>query len=113
MEISCMKVSTARKKLIPAAPGPLVEKAHELIAEVLTASSGQQREIIEAWRDALDQALDDLAERIRPKGEMKTDSVGNLAVVGSVPAGYLRIQFDDRSKGSCACRAYLKEALDA
>jgi hypothetical protein len=106
-----MKVSTARKKLIPAAPGPLIEKAYDLIAEMLTAPPGQQREIIEAFRDALEDALDNLAERTRPKGEMKTDSVGNQAVVGSVPGGYLRIQFDDRSKGPCACRAYLREAL--
>jgi hypothetical protein len=104
---------TAKRKLIPAAPGPLIEKAYELIEQMLSAPPGQQREIIEAFRDALDHELDNLAERTRPKGEMKTDAIGNQSVVGSIPAGYLRIQFDDRSKGPCACRAYLREALDA
>jgi hypothetical protein len=106
-----MTTAAKQRKLIPAAPGPLIEKAHDLIAQVLTASPGQQREIIEAFRDALDQALDDLAERLRPKGEAKLDAQGQPAIVGAIPARYLRLQFDDRSKGPCTCRAYLQEVL--
>jgi hypothetical protein len=29
----------------------------------------------------------------------------------AIPAGWLKMQYDDRSKGPCICRAYLQEVI--
>jgi hypothetical protein len=103
-------MTAAAKQRHPVIP-TLCERFTVLLEELPEAPAEEQRAILTLWQDMLNARLDALAERVRPKGEVKIDALGQSAIVGSVPAGYLRVQFDDRSRGPCACRAYEQEAL--
>jgi hypothetical protein len=91
--------TAAKRKPTPVSIPTLAERTRALAEEILSAPADQRQEAIEAFQGAIDQALDELAERVRPKGP------------NGIPVGYIRMQFADRSKGPCACKAYLKEAL--
>jgi hypothetical protein len=96
--------ATQRKPvLIPT----LKERAAALVEALLEAPASEQREVLTAWRDALDRALDDLAEQLRPKGELGTLANGEVGNIGSIPVGWIRQQLDIRG-GHCHCRALIE-----
>jgi hypothetical protein len=104
-----MKTAVAKKRdIVPS----LKERASALMEELLNAPASERREVLTAWRDALDQALDNLAEEFRPKGEAKLDALGQPAIVGGIPRGFVRTQLDSKGYGNCHCRAYC-EAVKA
>jgi hypothetical protein len=63
-------------------------------------------EILTGWRDMLDAALDDLAEKLRPKGAITVGATSEREVVGGIPVGWSKMQFHARGHGDCPCRAY-------
>jgi hypothetical protein len=88
-----MPKTSAKRK--PEPTPSLIEQATTLLEAVLAASAEQQREVLAAWRDGLDDHLDHLAEATRPV---------------SIPQGYVRMQMDAKGWGNCYCQA-LREAL--
>jgi hypothetical protein len=104
---------TAAKQKHPIAIPTLRERATVLLEEILEAPAEDQREILTGWRDMLDAALLDLAEKLRPKGEIKIDAQGQSAIIGSVPAGYIKMQLHHRGHGDCPCRAMVEALKDA
>jgi hypothetical protein len=98
--------SAAKKISVPS----LAERATVLLEEILEAPAEEQRQILTGWRDMLDAALTDLAEKQRPKGAVTVGATGEPEVVGALPASWIKLQLDARGHGHCPCRA-LAEAL--
>jgi hypothetical protein len=106
-------MTVAAKQRHPITIPTLRERATALLEELLEAPTEEQREILTGWRDMLDAALDDLAEARRPKGETRLDATGQVAVVGSIPVGWTKMQFHARGHGDCPCRAMVEALKDA
>jgi hypothetical protein len=104
---------TAAKQKHPIAIPTLRERATVLLEEILEAPAEEQRAILTGWQNMIDTALLDLAEKLRPKGEIKIDAQGQSAIVGSVPAGYIKMQLHHRGHGDCPCRAMVEALKDA
>jgi hypothetical protein len=99
-------MKTLRK---PAPPIPsLRERATALLEELLEADAETQRDVLTGWRDMLDAALTDLAEKLRPRGAITVGATGEREVVGSVPVGWIKMQLDARGHGNCPCRAMIE-----
>jgi hypothetical protein len=94
--------ATKRKPSIPT----LAERASALLEEFLEAPAEEQREILMAWRGALDSAIGDLAEVLRPKGHVGIGTAGEAEVIGSIPVGFIKMQLMARGHGECPCRSY-------
>ena len=105
-------MTAAAKQRHPIIP-TLRERATVLLEELLEAPSEEQREILTGWRDMLDAALLDLAEKLRPKGETKADAQGQPAIVGSIPAGWIKMQLHQKGYGDCPCKAMAEALKDA
>src|SRR5437879_1367706 len=101
-----MKTAAIRKPSIPT----LRERATALLEEMLEAPAEEQREILTGWRDMLDAALLDLAEKLRPKGTSTVGATGDREVVGGIPATWIKMQLNARGHGDCPCKA-MAEAL--
>jgi hypothetical protein len=96
-------------KTKPAPPIPsLRERATALLEELLEADAETRRDVLTGWRDMLDAALDDLAEDRRPKGAITIGATGEREVVGGIPVGWIKMQFDARGHGNCPCRAMIE-----
>jgi hypothetical protein len=91
----------------------LIERATVLLEELLEAPASEQREVLTLWRDKLDAALDHIAEAIRPRGETKVDALGQSAVVGSIPVGFIRTQLDSKGYGNCHCRSMIEAVKES
>jgi hypothetical protein len=83
--------------------------------EMTATASLKQKVTLEerviALMDELDAALDELAEQKRPKGRLSSDTPDGLpAIVGALPAGSMRVEFDLRARkqfpGECLCKSY-------
>jgi hypothetical protein len=105
-------MTAAVKQRHPIIP-TLRERATVLLEELLEAPAEEQRAILTGWRDMLEAALDDLAERIRPRGEIKNDAQGQSAIVGGIPAGWIKMQLHARGHGDCPCKAMAEALKDA
>jgi hypothetical protein len=79
----------AAKRKIPT----ILERFTALLEE---ANADDLRDMIEAINTKTDEALDKLAEELRPKGEG-----------GAVPVDWMRQNLESRSFGPCACRSYV------
>jgi hypothetical protein len=99
-------MKTARKPA-PSIP-TLAERSHVLLEELLEAPASERREILRWWREALDDALLGLAEKLRPRGTITEGATGEREVVGSVPVGWVKLQMDARGHGDCPCRAMIE-----
>jgi hypothetical protein len=106
-------MKAAAKKLSPPPIPTLAERATALLEELLEAPAAGRREILTWWREALDDALLDLAEELRPKGETKVDAQGQSAVVGSIPVGWIKMQLHQKGYGECPCKAMAEALKDA
>ena len=100
--------ATKRKPSIPT----LAERATALLEELLEAPAYERREILTSWREALDSAIGDLAEALRPKGHVGTGAVGETAVIGSIPVGFVKMQLMTRGYGECPCRSLAEASKD-
>jgi hypothetical protein len=87
----------------------LAERASALLEEILAAPADEQREALTVWRERLDARLDRLAEERRPKGKEALDAVGRPAIIGALPASFIRAQMDIKGN-HCRCLSYV-EAL--
>jgi hypothetical protein len=92
-------MKTARKP-VPSIP-TFAERAMVLFEELLDAPAPERQEILTWWRNALDAELDDLAEKLRPKGE------------SGIPAPWIKMQFHARGHGDCPCKAIAEALKDA
>jgi hypothetical protein len=96
-----------QKVIIPS----LKEHMIALMEELVSAPVEEQIEVLTAINQMLDNALDVLAEEKRPKGKLTTDAVGRPAIVGALPAGSVRVEFDLQARkqfpGECLCKSYL------
>ena len=90
---------TAKRKPSVSIP-TLAERASALLEELLEAPARERRDVLTWWCDALDSALDDLAEERRPKGEH------------GIPAPWIKLQLHARGYGNCACRAHAEALKD-
>jgi hypothetical protein len=99
--------ASAKRKPVPSIPS-LAERAMVLFEELLDAPASERREILTWWRNALDAELDDLAEDRRPKGAITVGATGEREVVGGIPVGWIKMQFDARGHGNCPCRAMIE-----
>jgi hypothetical protein len=79
----------------------LAERASALMEELLEAPASERREILKFWREALDCAIGDLAEDLRPKGEH------------GIPVNWIKMQMHARGHGECPCRAMVEALKDA
>jgi hypothetical protein len=79
----------------------LAERATALLEELLEAPASERREILKFWREALDCAIGDLAEDLRPKGEH------------GIPVNWIKMQIHARGHGECPCRAMVEALKDA
>jgi hypothetical protein len=79
----------------------LAERAAALLEELLDAPASERREILTWWREALDCAIGDLAEGLRPKGE------------NGIPVNWIKMQLHARGHGECPCRALVEALKDA
>jgi hypothetical protein len=98
---------TAKRNPAPSIPS-LAERAMVLFEELLEAPAAERREILTWWRNALDGELDDLAEKLRPKGAVTLGATGQPEVVGGIPVGWIKMQLDARGHGNCPCRAMIE-----
>jgi hypothetical protein len=92
--------AAAKRKPTPSIP-TLAERASVLLEELLEAPAAKRREILTWWRTALDEALLDLAEDLRPKGEH------------GIPVNWIKMQLHARGHGECPCRAMAEALKDA
>jgi hypothetical protein len=97
-------IMSATKRKVISIP-TLAERARVLLEELLEAPTEEQREVLMAWREALDCAISDLAENLRPKGHVGIGAAGETAVVGSIPVGFVKMQLMARGFGECPCHA--------
>jgi hypothetical protein len=102
--------SAAKRKPAPPIIPSLAERAQCLFEDMMDSPPHERRELLTWWRESLDDALDHLAEELRPKGEIKVDATGQDAIVGSIPVGWTKMQLHARGHGDCPCRA-MAEAL--
>jgi hypothetical protein len=93
-------MKTATKRKLDPIP-TLAERATALLEELLEASASERREILKWWREALDCAIGDLAEELRPKGEQ------------GVPVNWIKMQIHARGHGECPCRAYAEAVKES
>ena len=93
-----MKTATKRK---PDPVPTLAERATALLEELLEARASARRDILTWWRDALNLAIGDLAEDLRPKGEH------------GVPVNWIKMQIHARGHGECPCRAYAEAVKES
>lgn len=96
--MSDVDVSTATDNAAP--PPDVVGERYEQTA-ITGATDEERREILTGWRDMLDAALDDLAEKLRPKGE------------SGIPAPWIKMQLHARGHGDCPCRAYAEAVKES
>jgi hypothetical protein len=110
-----MKSAAKRKpkpELMSANSPSLKQRAEALLVDLLSAPTSEQREVLTLWRDALDKALDDIAQGLAPKGKLTTDAMGQPAIVGAIPSGWIRNQIDIRG-GHCHCRSLVEALKDS
>ena len=84
-----------------------------MLEELLEADAETQRDVLTGWRDMLDAALTDLAEKLRPKGAITVGATGEREVVGGVPVGWIKMQLLARGHGDCPCKAMAEALKDA
>jgi hypothetical protein len=92
--------ATAKRKPSVSIP-TLAERATVLLEELLEAPASERREILTWWREALDCAIGDLAEALRPKGE------------NGIPVNWIKMQLRARGHGECPCQALAEALRDA
>jgi hypothetical protein len=86
-------MTTAKRKppiSVPSLRERITAALEELIED---ASPAEQREILTGWRDVLDAALEERAEKIRSP---------------SIPGPWIKMQMDARGHGNCPCRALIE-----
>ena len=77
------------------------KRAEMLVEEIAELSLAKRIEVLrslaEALKPLLDRTLDEWAEKIRPRGEMKETCVaGQIEIVGAVPAADVRLGMNAR-----------------
>jgi hypothetical protein len=93
-------MTAAKRKPAPIIP-TLAERMMALHEELLEAPDHERRELLMWWRSAMDDALGDLAEERRPKGET------------GIPVGWIKMQFHHKGHGDCPCKAMAEALKDA
>jgi hypothetical protein len=91
-------MSALKKKPRVIIPAP-AERGEALVADIADLALHERidalRPLVAALQPLLDRTLDELADHLRPKGELKPDAHGELTIVGSIVAGSVRHAMDE------------------
>jgi hypothetical protein len=86
---------------VKASPAPTFEERFAaLVEELFDIPAEEQVKALKALDEALDHAVDLIAEERRPKGALALDALGQPAIVGAIPAKAIRQDLDARGRGN-------------
>jgi hypothetical protein len=89
--------ASAKKKSTPSITIPtLTERVRAIAEELVSAPAAERHQALTVFREVVDAALSECAERLRPKGE------------SGIPAPWIRMQLDAKGHGNCLCRSLLE-----